>query len=123
MKPEIANWSEQGKRDLQTARHSFQSRDFYASVFWCQQAVEKGLKALYMKSFGELWRIHDLVKLAREVNAPEEIIFKCAQLNPIYVVVRYPESDELPAEKVKKADAEQMILFAVEVLRWVAKKL
>ena len=45
----------------------------------------------------DLLRIHDLVRLARDINAPATIIKACAHINPVYSEVRYPEGDELPA--------------------------
>src|SRR3989338_7281183 len=123
MRVEIENWWKQAKRDLLSAENSLKSKDYYLCAFMCQQSVEKGLKALYIRAQGSLWKVHDLVKLAREVKAPEEIVFKCAQINPVYVAVRYPESNELPSEKISKTEAERMMSLAAEVLKWIRKKL
>ena len=123
MRVEIENWWKQAKRDLLSAENSLKSKDYYLCAFMCQQSVEKGLKALYIRAQGSLWKVHDLVKLAREVKAPEEIVFKCAQINPVYVAVRYPEPNELPSEKISKTEAERMMSLAAEVLKWIGKKL
>ena len=71
----------------------------------------------------ELLRMHDLVKLAREINAPEEIVKKCADINPVYVEVRYPEGDEMPARKVNKKEAEELLNLTRGILRWVKKQI
>jgi len=112
-------WWKQAERDLQSARNSFDSKDYYASAFWAHQSLEKGLKALLIKKSNELQKIHNLVKLARDLNLPEEIVKKCAQVNPVYIEVRYPEGKSLPADKINKVEAEQVLLMAEEVLEWL----
>ena len=63
------------------------------------------------------------MKLAKEVEAPEHIIAGCAKINPVYIVVRYPESDELPSETVDEKKAREIRALAQEVLAWVKKNL
>ena len=118
----IEIWLKQAERDLKSAKNSFNSRDYYVSALLSQQAVEKALKCLYLKEKKELLRIHDLVKLAREVNAPLEIVQSCAQINPVYVEVRYPEGDELPADKINKEEADRILELAKEILLWIKKQ-
>jgi HEPN domain-containing protein len=90
MKEEVKRWLEQAKRDLITAENSFESKDYYASSFWCQQAAEKALKALLIKKTGEFPKIHDLTNLARLNMVPQRIVELCAKLNPAYTNSRYP---------------------------------
>lgn len=123
MHTEVENWWKQARRDLTTAENSFDSQDYYASAFWCQQAVEKALKGLIIKRQGTLLKIHDLVKLARDAGAPEEIIIICSRIAPVYVEVRYPEADEFPAEKVDHQKAQDLLRLSREVLSWIEKKL
>jgi len=52
-------WLMQAVRDLETARNSLNSGDYYASAFWAQQAVEKALKALLL-SWGKSYSLHYL---------------------------------------------------------------
>ncbi len=66
-----------------------------AASFYSQQAAEKALKSLYIARFGELWRIHDLVKLARKLDAPDEIVKSCAEINPTYTAARYPDVGDI----------------------------
>ena len=123
MKTGIEIWWKQAERDLKSSKNSLNSKDYYVSALLSQQAVEKALKCLYLKEKGELLRIHDVVKLAREVNAPLEIVKKCAEINPVYVEVRYPEGNELPADKINKNEAEKILEMAGEVLIWIKKQL
>ncbi len=108
----IGAWWKQAERDLKSSNNSLSSKDYYVSALLSQQAIEKALKCLYLKEKGELLRIHDVVKLAREVNAPLEIVKKCAVINPVYVEVRYPEGNELPADKINKNEAERLLEFS-----------
>jgi len=85
MKEEIKRWLEQADADLKSARNSMKSKDFYLSAFMSQQAVEKTLKALYLKKFGELRKIHDLAYLARKLALSDELIRKCEKLTKVYV--------------------------------------
>jgi HEPN domain-containing protein len=48
MRKEVKEWWKQSKRDLITAENCKNSKDYYAGAFFCQQSVEKGLKALYI---------------------------------------------------------------------------
>lgn len=123
MKGSAEVWWKQAERDFKSAKNSFYSNDYYVSALLSQQAVEKALKFLYLRKEKKLLRIHDLVKLAREINAPLEIIKSCAEINPVYVEVRYPEGNELPADKINKKEAEEVLHLTEEVLAWVKKQI
>lgn len=70
MREEVSNWWKQAKRDFQTAKNCRNSGDYYASVFFCQQAIEKGLKSLYILRKGTSpGTTHSLIFLAKEVIA------------------------------------------------------
>ncbi len=122
MRPDVQAWLKQAERDLVSAENCFNSADYYFSAFAAQQAVEKGLKAIYLKTHSDVWKIHDLVRLAKEVNAPQDIIEKCAVITPVYAEVRYPESDEMPSEKVNEAEAKNILKLAKEVMTWIKKE-
>jgi len=50
MRREIINWIRQANRDFEVAVKNFEIGEYYSAVFWCQQAIEKGLKgSLYIK--------------------------------------------------------------------------
>ncbi len=119
MRVEILNWLEQAKRDLKAAENSLKSGDYDWASFQSQQAVEKALKALSIKKTGQFPKIHDLVKLSKLVNAPEEIMIQCGKLNPSYIETRYPDS----ARDYSKDDAEEFINIADDILKWIEKNL
>lgn len=123
MKVEIKNWWLQAQDDLEKARLLLDGGKYDGAAFFSQQAVEKGLKALYLKKYNYLLRIHDLVKLAREVGAPNKVITKCSIITPVYFEVRYPEGDEPPFDKVDLPKAQELIVLSEEVLKWIEKEL
>ncbi len=116
-------WLNQAERDLISAENSLNSKDYYASAFWSHQAVEKGLKSVYIKNNKFLIKIHDLVKLGKDISAPQEIISKCSQINPAYLKVRYPDEEELPYKSVSEQQAILILKLAKEVITWVKKNL
>lgn len=92
MKPETDPWWRQAQADLETAVVLLQTRRFYATSWFVQQAVEKGLKALYIERRGVLApRTHDLQFLATEVSTPAEVVQDVAFLNPTFDATRYPD--------------------------------
>jgi len=46
MKQEVKNWLKKAEHDFVTSWVNFQQEIYDASAFFCQQAVEKALKAL-----------------------------------------------------------------------------
>ena len=92
MKKVISQWWKQANRDLLTANNCIASGDYYASVFFSEQAIEKGLKALYIKVFDDAPpRTHHIDKLASLVNAPLDIMDATYELSEDYMLSRYPD--------------------------------
>ena len=114
---ESEKWMAKATSDLATARYNLEGDMLDAALFYSQQAAEKALKTLYIKKYKKLLKIHDLVLLARKVNAPKEIIVLCSKINPAYTDARYPDLSRDYSEK----DAQEIINFAEEVLKWTKK--
>ena len=124
MKKEIQNWLEQAKRDLETAEHCLGSKDYYASSFFSQQAVEKALKALYIKKFNELVRVHDIVFLSEKLELPQDLIEAAKRLNPVYVESRYPDvTGSLPAYSYTEEDASNDLSDATKIIKWLQERI
>ena len=49
MRTEAEPWWRQAQADIETGLQTFQSGRYYAASWFAQQAVEKGLKALYIE--------------------------------------------------------------------------
>lgn len=85
MKEESKNWIMQAEADLNAAENSLKSKDYHASVFWSQQAAEKGLKGVIIEKENELVKIHDLVNLGKKTGLPEDLLIKCEKLSKVYI--------------------------------------
>ena len=58
-------WLRKSERDMLAAEVNFKQGLFEESAFFSHQAAEKALKALYIKKFKRLWKVHDLRALAQ----------------------------------------------------------
>ncbi len=117
-------WWKQALSDLNAAEINLKQGVFYIASFLSQQAAEKALKALYIKKFKKLTKIHDLHLLALDLKLPEPLIEACNTLNAVYVETRYPDaSGGIPAEEFTLQDAQTDLKLANEVVLWVKQKL
>jgi len=120
----VKNWIKQAAADLDSAQYNAKGKKYDVAAFLCQQSVEKALKGLYLQEKKELWKTHDLVRLASLLEAPQGIIGICNELNPIYFEERYPDfSDTIPAEKFNKEEIDDFLEKAKEVLEWIKTKI
>lgn len=89
-------------------------------MFLCQQAAEKAMKAVMLEREGEIIKIHDLVILAKKVNAPEEIIQNAKELTLAYTYTRYPD---LPKINDAKGKSKVFLDYAKKVIEWAKESL
>ncbi len=124
MDEEIRSWLDQAIHDLKSAKDSSLAGNYDWACFQAQQGAEKSLKALYLKQFHDLRKVHDLFFLATRVNAPSEILEACAWLNNVYIDSRYPDAEwRIPAIKFSEDDSRRALKLAEAVTTWVKKKL
>jgi HEPN domain-containing protein len=120
MKKEVKIWLEKSEKDLVTAKYNLQGDQIEAGLFFLQQSAEKALKALYIKKFKSLIKVHDLVLLARKLKAPKEIIELCKKLTPAYQYTRYP--DVSPVENIQES-ASIFLEYCEKIVKWVKKSI
>lgn len=125
MRPEAAACLTQSREDLITAQVNLDGERFYACVFFAHQAAEKALKALHVVNERSLApRGHNLVDMARRLQAPESIMEDARELNPEYFTTRYPDAAVgVPAEMYSRASAVVHLDAARRILRWVESRL
>ena len=92
MKEETKNWLKKAEEDLGTAEDCLKSKRFSASAFFCQQAIEKALKALEIERLGKFDKTHDLYFLGKKLNLPKELVDICEEISEYYVETRYPDT-------------------------------
>lgn len=94
-------------------------------MFYAHQAAEKVLKALHIEQRRAMPpKTHNLIELAEAVGAPEEIVGACRELNPEYIITRYP--DAANGRPLLNYDAQivaNRIASAEGVVRWVEERL
>ena len=103
MKVEIKEWWGQAQEDLDTSHYLYDGNKFEEAAFFCQQAIEKGLKAIMLTEGERVPKIHDLVVLGEEVDLPLEFQEVCRELCVIYISTRYPGVAEVKDIKNKAA--------------------
>lgn len=119
MRPEAAAWLAKAEEDLADARYLADGGREGAAAFAAQQAAEKALKALLIEREGDFPRVHDLVKLARLLQAPPEVEAAGKRLSPAYVAYRYPDA---PADFAPGRGSE-LLKLAEEVVAWTKQML
>jgi len=106
--------------DLNSAKKLLEAEIFSTSIYHCQQAAEKALKA-YL-AFGEckILKIHDLVRLVElccNLDTDFERMYDYAEsLNPFSTKFRYPTEFDIPDyEDTKKAieQTERVVNFVL----------
>src|SRR3989338_4043127 len=87
-------WIKQAEYDLKTAQVMFNSARYIYCVFMSHLAIEKALKAVYVKRITKNPpKIHSLVYLAQSINLelPHQMKVALESLDGISVPTRYPE--------------------------------
>jgi len=125
MRKDSAMWLEQAEKDFEVAKKNFQLKEWYVVAFFCQQAVEKALKALYQEKKKDVApSTHSLVFLGHEVGIPSKYIFFLKNLTTDFVATRYPDVfEEVPYRQYVKEAVEDHLKYTEEVLQWVKSKL
>jgi HEPN domain-containing protein len=126
VRSETKPWWRQARADLETAEILIVARRFYATSWFAQQAVEKGLKALYVEQRGALPpRTHDVRHLGREVAVPPALIGDVISLNPVFDATRYPDPSlgTAPVDDVTDADATRDLEAARRLFAWLDQQL
>jgi len=114
-------WMELAEADLDSAKSVFSVDRYYVVVFLCEQAVEKGLKALAIRKGLGLIKTHDLVILAKSVGLSEEYFLKLDELFECYIKTRYIIEicrETFFDEKL----AKKFIKLSEDVILWIKKK-
>ena len=120
MREEIKNNWEQAKADLKTAENSLKSGDYYASVFWCQQSLEKALKSYILLTKKESFFIHSLVKLGRIAEVPKKFEMYLKNISPEYYATRYADaSGDIPYKLYNKEENLKILNYTKEIIEWI----
>jgi len=121
MRDEIKSWILQSREDYDTAIYNFDGGIFYASAFFCQQAVEKALKALFLyETEGDVPKSHSLIYLAKNTSTPEKFHSFLRELTPKFIDTRYPDASvDLPSKIYDAENVKNILEKSKEVLKWI----
>lgn len=123
MNQEARLWLDMAQTDFGVAKHleaNYYPKPLEIICYHCQQAVEKGIKALIVNygAKGGMPKVHDLSfllnQIKNQVNVDEKYYDYADTLTPYGVVVRYPS--ELSLEE---HHAQIAIQYAEEMLKWI----
>lgn len=123
MNQETKEWYDLAAMDLGVAKHldaTYHPKPLEIICYHCQQAAEKGIKALimYYGAEGGIPKLHDLSfllnQIKNQVKIEEKYYDYADTLTPYGVAIRYP--NELFLEK---RNANLAIQYAEEIMQWV----
>ena len=120
MESTAGEWVREAEDNLTTAKILYHNERFKDSAYYCHQVVEKALKSVQIEKLKRFDMVHDLVRLAKSVDAPRGVIIHCEKLTKYYVPTKYPIlKRQVPNEK----EAESSLAEAEEVLEWAKSTL
>jgi len=125
MRPEAQAWWEEAASELEGVRDLIATEHYHLAAFFCQQAVEKAFKALWVYRKKQMpAKTHDLTELAKGLGAPERFGRALKELNPLFATTRYPDAaNGVPARMFDEEIARARLRDAEEVMAWCRSEL
>ncbi len=125
MREEITNWIKQAKEEYDTAIISYKAKKWFATAFWCQQSVEKMLKALFLLKIKKpTGPTHSLTYLGRELKIPNKFWDILRNLTKEYYMSRYPDATgDVPFMAYNEEDAKYFLNKSKELIKWVESQI
>jgi HEPN domain-containing protein len=120
----IDNWLSLAKYDLATAQDMLDAKRYLYVAFMCQQAIEKILKACYVKQLTSTPPYtHNLLRLVKELSFKDEMggqtITTIEELNSYYIESRYTENIEELSKVLTEAKAIAILNSTRELFEWI----
>jgi len=115
----------QALEDLETARVMLDVDRYYASAFFSHQAAEKALEVLFIHVKRDISpKTHNLLELLAHMDVGEEVIDAAVELNPDYVVARYPDAaNGVPAQMYNERIARNRFEKAKLIVEFCRRRL
>lgn len=128
MKPNTQNWIEIADDDFDVAEHLFEKTKYMHCLFFCQQAIEKVLKAVYFEKYNKTPpRKHDLIALSKSAGIFPELDDTGKELfvllSQYYIESRYAEDRKELAKNCTRAIAEDILKKTGEINKWLKTSL
>jgi len=122
----VEEWIAISEYDLKTAAAMLKACRYLYVLFTCQQAIEKILKAIYLRGRKEMPPYtHNLLYLVDllKIDMPEEDLALLSRLNQFYLESRYPGERMKLASAVDKKIAAKALRKAQGVWKCLRQKL
>ncbi len=124
----IDNWLSLAKYDLATAQDMLKAKRYLYVAFMCQQAIEKILKACYVKQHTSTPPYtHNLLRLVKELTFKDDVgddrIATIEELNSYYIESRYTEDIEELSKLLTETKAVSILNSSKELFGWFRAKL
>ncbi len=124
----IDNWLSLAKYDLATAHDMLKAKKYLYVAFMCQQAIEKILKACFVKQHKSTPPYtHNLLRLIKELNFKDEMdnemMAAIEELNSYYIESRYTEDIEELSKFLTEDKAVSVLNSTKELFEWIRAKL
>ena len=118
---EIAlSWLESSKNAQESAKVLFENKKYSVCAFLCEQAIELGLKGLWVFKEGTTPpKTHDLPSLGGKLHIPEKFGPSLIELYSVSILSRYPDASGSPAVKFDHKKVETILNSTKEVLEWI----
>lgn len=124
----ITYWLEVSAYDIDTAKAMLDTGRYLYVGFMCHQAVEKILKALFVRNNTEAPPYtHSLLKLAKGAGCYTDLSETqkdlLDQLDPLNIEARYPSYKEQLLKQLSNSICTKMFSETKEFTEWISKKL
>jgi HEPN domain-containing protein len=122
----VAYWRVEADEALKVAYHLFEKRDYSYALFFGHLAVEKILKALFVKNVGlNVPRTHNLLRLAKATRIPvnEEKEYELVRITAFNLEARYPDYKRAFRKKCTAEFSTKEINTIQEVFSWLKSML
>lgn len=124
----IDNWLSLAEYDLATAYDMSKAKRYLYVAFMCQQAIEKIMKACYVKQHTSTPPYtHNLLRLVKELSFRDEMsdeaMASIEELNSYYIESRYTEDIEELSKLLTEAKAVSVLNSAKELFEWIKARL
>ena len=124
----VTHWMRISDNDIVAAEAMVKAGQNLYAGFMCQQAVEKALKAYFIKAIDENHPfIHDLERLAKmtglyESLSGEQVLF-LERLSPLYIEARYNDYKMSVSKSLTNDVTKNILEQTKEFTQWLKKKM
>jgi HEPN domain-containing protein len=121
----VRYWLELAREDLTSAKVMLEAKHYTWCAFICQQALEKLLKAGYVKKEKRIPPyIHKLERLVEllSLKPPQDLLEALILIDKYYIVARYP-SYKASVDIKSRRSAEGIYQKTKELYRWLEKEM